>query len=192
MTDFFGAYAADLPVAYKARVETLGQFRVWGEGGAIWSGGDRIIQDFNLGNFTSGELLLGLGLGTPGGGPGGSFDLTPKIGWEAATGFDYRFANSPYHVSGQFRYGRGGKTSGSAATSGTVDPAIIDLFNSGDDEDSIFSHIASAGGNERRLGQATEKPIGWPILRSAAMCSAAAPMPCRSKAAFAFPNSSAN
>ena len=29
----------------------------------------------------------------------------PRFGWEAAAGFDYRFANSPWHVSAQIRYG---------------------------------------------------------------------------------------
>src|SRR5205085_10994156 len=38
MADFFGAYAADLPVAYKSPppVEP-GRFTVWVEGGAIWT-----------------------------------------------------------------------------------------------------------------------------------------------------------
>jgi hypothetical protein len=52
----------------------------------------------------------------------GIFNLDPKIGWEAATGFDYKFANSPWHVNGQFRYGQGGNTSGTARSSGALDP----------------------------------------------------------------------
>src|SRR5258708_6246867 len=37
------AYAADLPFYAKAVAPVeRGQFRVWGEGGAIWSGGDPI------------------------------------------------------------------------------------------------------------------------------------------------------
>lgn len=105
----FGAYAADMPVAYKAPplVETRGQFRVWGEGGAIWSGGDPIRQDFSLSDFTV----------IPFGNSPGTLDLTPKVGWEAATGFDYRFAASPWHVSGQFRYGEG-RNSGYASSAG--------------------------------------------------------------------------
>jgi opacity protein-like surface antigen len=55
----------------------------------------------------------------------GIFDLSPKIGWEAATGFDYKFTGSPWHVSGQFRYGEGGKTSGTATSAGTLDPSIL-------------------------------------------------------------------
>src|SRR3984893_4348858 len=49
MTDFFGTYAADLPVAYKARPpEAPGQFRIWVEGGAIWTGGDPVSRTFSL------------------------------------------------------------------------------------------------------------------------------------------------
>jgi hypothetical protein len=129
---WFESYAADLPVAYKAPVaEAPGQLRFWAEGGAIWSGGDPVSQNFSLIDFTG----LG-GLGAVGGGIGGgsiprTFDLTPKVGWEAATGFDYRFAGSPWHVSGQFRYGEGGKTSGSASSAGSVDPALLALLGGG-------------------------------------------------------------
>ena len=42
MADFFGTYAADLPVAYKAPTPVEpGRLSVWVEGGAIWSGGGR-------------------------------------------------------------------------------------------------------------------------------------------------------
>jgi hypothetical protein len=124
MADFFGAYAADLPVAYKARPpEEPGRFTAWVEGGAIWTGGDPVFREFSLTDFTmsnSNLLLIGRNSSIP-----GIFDLNPKIGWEAATGFDYKFAGSPWHVSGQFRYGEGGKTSGSASSSGTIDPFIL-------------------------------------------------------------------
>ena len=128
----FEAMAADLPVAYKAPPpESPGQFRVWAEGGAIWSGGDPVSQDFNLIDFTGVGGLGFFGLGAPRGTIPRHFDLTPKVGWEAATGFDYRIAGSPWHVSGQFRYGEGGKTSGSASTSGTVDPALLAALGGG-------------------------------------------------------------
>ncbi|WP_445486937.1 hypothetical protein [Rhodopseudomonas sp. RCAM05734] len=118
-SDPFGAFAADLPLAYKARpVESAGQFRVWGEGGAIWSGGDRLASDYSLLDFS------GLGVITGGVSVPGSFDLTPKLGWEAAAGFDYRFAASPWHVSGQFRYGEG-KASGFASSAATLDAAQL-------------------------------------------------------------------
>jgi hypothetical protein len=150
MGDFFGAYAADLPVAYKARPpEEPGRFTIWVEGGAIWTGGDSVYRDFSLNDFTT----VGFGSGAPftrpsgvssissiGGSIPGIFDLNPKIGWEAATGFDYKFANSPWHVSGQFRYGQSGTASGSAASSGTLDPSLLSLLNSNSGR--CFSPIA--------------------------------------------------
>jgi hypothetical protein len=148
VVDFFGAYAADLPVTYKAAVpEAPGQFRMWAEGGAIWSGGDPISQNFNLVDFTSifSGFLGGGGGGIAGGRIPGSFDLTPKIGWEAATGFDYRFAGSPWHVSGQFRYGEGGKTSGIARSAGTIDPVLLAVIAGAGGG---IGGITSAGGSE--------------------------------------------
>ena len=39
--------------------------------------------------------------------------ISPHWGWEAAVGFDYRMAAfSPYHLSGQFRYGAAKRSSG--------------------------------------------------------------------------------
>jgi hypothetical protein len=125
--DVFAAYAADLPVAYKAAPPPRpGVLTFWGEGGAIWSGGDPVSRDFNLIDPTSLGSLLGGGGGVP-----EHFKLDPKIGWEAATGFDYRFANSPWHVNGQFRYGESGKVTSNAATSGQVSPAVLGLFGGG-------------------------------------------------------------
>src|SRR4051794_567906 len=76
-----------------------GQFRDWIEGGAIFSGGDPISDTYGL---------------------TGQFDLTPKVGWETATGFDYRFVGSPWHISGQFRYGEGGKSTGLDSLTQTI------------------------------------------------------------------------
>jgi hypothetical protein len=96
-SDPFGAYAADLPVSYKApAAREPGRFRVWGEGGAIWSGGDPVNAFYDSTNTVPG------------------LDLTPKVGWEAAAGFDYRFGASPWHVNGQFRYGEARVTAGIA------------------------------------------------------------------------------
>jgi hypothetical protein len=134
--DPFAAYAADLPVAYKAAPPPVpGVLTFWGEGGAIWSGGDPVSRDFNLIDPTRLFGLFGAGGGVP-----AHFNQDPKIGWEAAAGFDYRFANSPWHVSGQFRYGESGKTSNSAATSGQVPAAVLALFGA-----PIFTSI---GGSE--------------------------------------------
>jgi hypothetical protein len=122
----FDALAADLPVAYKAPpIEAAGQFRIWAEGGAIWSGGDPVSRNFNLIDFTGLGAISGIG-SIP-----RIFDLTPKVGWEAAIGFDYRFAGSPWHISGQFRYGKGGKTDGTASSAGTLDPAVLAALGGG-------------------------------------------------------------
>jgi hypothetical protein len=112
-------YAADLPIKAPRVIETTGQFRVWGEGGAIWSGGTSRTMGYGSGDIFS--ALLGSSSGV--------FELKPKVGWEAAGGFDYRFANSPWHVSGQFRYGRSGKASGEASSAYSADPAILDILS---------------------------------------------------------------
>jgi Legionella pneumophila major outer membrane protein precursor len=115
--DPFGAYAADLPVAYKAPVRTeAGQLRLWAEGGAIWSGGDPIYSFFD-------RTALNGGIATQASVPG-SFALTPKLGWEAATGFDYRLAASPWHVSGQFRYGEARQSASAAFSDSVIVPDV--------------------------------------------------------------------
>lgn len=92
------SYAADFPVKAQPPAGPA-QFRAWIEGGAIFSGGDPVSETYGL---------------------TGQFDLTPKVGWEAATGFDYRFAGSPWHISGQFRYGEGGKSTGLDSLTQTI------------------------------------------------------------------------
>jgi hypothetical protein len=102
------AYAADMPISFKAPAPVeRGQLRIWGEGGAIWSGGDPIYSFFDRTNLSTLSTVQGM------------FALKPKLGWEAASGFDYRFAGSPWHVSGQFRYGEG-KTSVSQMFAQTI------------------------------------------------------------------------
>ncbi len=110
------AYAADLTFKARPIAEERGQFTVWAEGGATWTGGDPSLLFYTPVSFT-------LNSPTP-----QSFDLKPGLGWEGAGGFDYRFANSPWHVSGQFRYGEGiGK--GSFGTAGSVDPSLLGASN---------------------------------------------------------------
>jgi len=87
------SYAADFP-AKATPLAGPALFRAWIEGGAIWSGGDPVFSNYAGNNVT------------------GVFDLTPKVGWEAAIGFDHRFAGSFWHVGGQFRYGEGGSSNG--------------------------------------------------------------------------------
>jgi Legionella pneumophila major outer membrane protein precursor len=107
------AFAADAPVYMKAAVPAeRGQLRFWTEGGAIWSGGDPIDSFFTRTTISALALIDTRQ---------NFFPLVPKVGWEAATGFDYRFAGSPWHVSGQFRYGEGRTTeTSSSATSFSI------------------------------------------------------------------------
>ena len=136
--DPFASYAADLPTAYKAPMAQHGELRLWGEGGAIWTNGDPVTQNFAITDFSNALGFLGGGLF--GATRGGQFNLTPKVGWEAAAGFDYHFANSPWHASMQFRYGEGGKTSGTVTSSGSVDLAAL---------------IALLGGNNNNINSGT-------------------------------------
>jgi hypothetical protein len=161
----FEAMAADLPVAYKAPPpESPGQFRVWAEGGAIWSGGDPVSQDFNLIDFTGIGGLAGLGGGIGFGTIPRHFDLTPKVGWEAATGFDYRIAGSPWHVSGQFRYGEGGKTSGSASTSGVIDPALLALLGGGGGVVGVFGGSENVSASYKETHWLADLALGRDVI----------------------------
>ncbi|HET9717991.1 MAG TPA: Lpg1974 family pore-forming outer membrane protein [Pseudolabrys sp.] len=85
--------AADLPVKAPAIAPApppRDLWTWWVEGGAF-----RTEQD----------ALFGLSAPLTG--------ISPHWGWEAAVGFDYRMgAFSPYHLSGQFRYGAARRSSG--------------------------------------------------------------------------------
>lgn len=108
------AYAADMPIYAKAAAPVeRGRLRVWGEGGAIWSGGDPVYSFYDRFVFSGGLLNNETN----------NFGLVPKVGWEAAGGFDYRLAASPWHVSGQFRYGEG-RTAAALTFSQTVIPPL--------------------------------------------------------------------
>ncbi len=95
------AYAADTPaLMLKApRPADKGQTKVWVEGGAIWTGGDPVDVFYPTGG---GYLTLLGGSNLP-----GFFGFTPKLGFEAAGGFDHRISGTPWHVSGEVRYGQG-------------------------------------------------------------------------------------
>src|SRR5262252_8517477 len=136
----FDSYAADLPVKAIAPPRP-GVITFWAQGGAIWTGGDPVFADFNLINPTN---IFGL-FGANNSAVPAHFQLDPKIGWEAAVGFDYRFANSPWHASMQFRYGEGGRTNGSAATSGQLPASILALING----PNANNPITAIGGSEQ-------------------------------------------
>jgi Legionella pneumophila major outer membrane protein precursor len=121
-TDPLAAYAADVPMAYKAQAPVeRGQLRVWADGGATWTGGDANPNFFSALNFSSISETGSIFGSSP-----TSFDMRPNLGWEAAAGFDYRFAGSPWHVSGQIRYGEG-NANGSFNTSGGINPNTLGL-----------------------------------------------------------------
>lgn len=114
-------YAGDVPpdLLFKAPVPARGQFSFWVEGGAIWSGGDPVYNFYPTGGYG-----IPVGSSLP-----GFFSFVPHVGWDAATGFDYRFANSPWHVSGEVRYGQS-KISDSAAGAGSLSIAGVSINSS--------------------------------------------------------------
>jgi Legionella pneumophila major outer membrane protein precursor len=73
----------------------------WAEGGAFWTGG----SDVNFGDPISVGRV--------------------KPGWEGAVGFDYRFQNTPWHVSAQVRYGIA-KQSGNFTRNGAFAVPVTD------------------------------------------------------------------
>lgn len=131
--DVFAAYAADLPVAYKAAPDDRGLFRAWGEGGGIFTGGDPSLLPF--------DVITGLSSNTQ------YFDTTPKFGWEVAGGFDYRFVGSPWHVSGQLRYGEGKGPGLASSTAAALDASI---FGSNSEISGINESDSTTGSGRER------------------------------------------
>jgi hypothetical protein len=85
------AQAADLlPMKAPLAPVLPGETRLFVEGGAFWTGGDPI-------HYTGASLGL-IGTVDP--------SVKPDVGWDVAVGFDHRFAGTPWHINGQFRYGQ--------------------------------------------------------------------------------------
>jgi cell division protein FtsB len=168
-SDPLRAYASAPPMTYKGRIaEAHGQLRIWGEGGATWAGGDPNLAFYNKQDFTQTFGFLGAAFGTPVG-----VDMKPKLGYEAAAGFDYRFAESPWHVSGQFRYGEN-RSNVTAPSSGNFDIAALNaaIAPGGINGDGGF--YAGAGGNQifnasgRETHWLADLAVGRDILGSGA------------------------
>ena len=89
--------AADLnrpALIVKGPVLVRDEWNVWVEGGAFWTGGPNV-------HF------------------GDPIDVgRVRTGGEGAAGFDVRFGGTPWHLSGQFRYGGGARTSGAFTRTG--------------------------------------------------------------------------
>jgi Legionella pneumophila major outer membrane protein precursor len=82
-------FALPAPVA-----DPSGEMRAFISGGAFWTGGEPIPYGSGSGGLFGDFAFL--------------IDPTvaPNVGWNAGTGFDDRFAASPWHINGQFRYGQ--------------------------------------------------------------------------------------
>lgn len=108
------ALARDKVVRAPVPAADRGEFRAFVEGGAFWTAGNAIpytAPGFDIFGPTS---ILPLANGGNGASLGGNASLRPRVGWDAAVGFDYRFAGTPWHVNMQ---ARGGEARGSAAIS---------------------------------------------------------------------------
>ena len=94
------ALAADLNV-FKSAPPPRGETQIFVEGGAFWTGGDRIPYFAGFGSLLGG-LFGGVAPTDL-----GERRITPdQIGWDGAAGFDHRFAGSRWHVNGEVRYGQ--------------------------------------------------------------------------------------
>ena len=118
------ALAADKVVRAPVPAADRGEFRAFVEGGAFWTAGNAIpytAPGFEIFGATS---ILPLANGGNGAGLGGNASLRPRVGWDAAVGFDYRFAGTPWHVNMQ---ARGGEARGSAATSASFSQTSLQI-----------------------------------------------------------------
>ena len=118
------ALAADKVVRAPVPAADRGEFRAFVEGGAFWTAGNAIpytAPGFEIFGATS---ILPLANGGNGASLGGNASLRPRVGWDAAVGFDYRFAGTPWHVNMQ---ARGGEARGSAATSASFSQTSLQI-----------------------------------------------------------------
>jgi len=132
--DLPAAYAAGMPLKAPLIVER-GRFQAFVEGGAFWTGGDPVLTTFDT---AASDFLLG---------PRGQFNLLPRPGWDGAVGFDYKFAASPWHVSGQFRLGQ---ANASDSATSAIGPVLFNLL-------APFIFVVNANGQ----AAATLKETHW-------------------------------
>ncbi len=138
-------FAADLGVPLKAPEPPAGTFSAFIEGGATWSGGGEIQT-----NPPTVFLVPTTG----------SLSQRPKLGWEVATGFDYRFALSPWHVSAQFRYGAASTSAsrGPIVTAVPYPPGTATLSTSANSTDKETHWLADfAVGRDMAIGSGQVK-----------------------------------
>jgi opacity protein-like surface antigen len=151
------AVAADMPVKAPAPPADRGEFRAFVEGGAFWTAGDAIPFAARGFEVFSAFPILPLG----GASLGGTAGLHPNVGWDAAVGFDYRFAGTPWHVNVQARWGeaRGSDT----ALGASVNQTSIQLRNAVTRQLALSPRIAEVPAAPALPRQTSRKRIGKPI-----------------------------
>jgi hypothetical protein len=130
------ALARDKVVRAPVPAADRGEFRAFVEGGAFWTAGNAIpytAPGFEIFGATS---ILPLANGGNGASLGGNASLRPRVGWDAAVGFDYRFAGTPWHVNMQ---ARGGEARGSAAISAPFSQTSLQIEECCDPPIGIFT-----------------------------------------------------
>ena len=105
-------YPTGMPVkAWPSEPPAKGQFDFFVEGGGFQTGGEPALTFFRTASTTQAVQ--------------GSFDLKPRIGWDAAAGFDYQFAGSSWHVSAQARLGEAKRSDSASSSAGPTLLATI-------------------------------------------------------------------
>lgn len=113
------ADAADLATkapVYKAAPAAKPVITAYIEGGPMWTAGGSV-------NYLDPEF-------------GVNRTINPGVGWTAAAGIDYRLAGSPWHLSADFRYGKGRDKSESFSSLSITPPGFSSgLTSAHHDED---------------------------------------------------------
>jgi hypothetical protein len=132
-------------------VDPPGEMRAFISGGAFWTGGEPIPYGSSS-EFDDFAFLI-------------DPTVAPNVGWNAGTGFDYRFAASPWHINGQFRYGQS-RGSGSATP---LSFSASELDGGGNPETISGSGSTSVSLTERHwlvdFGAGYEFPFGRNIFQ---------------------------
>jgi hypothetical protein len=151
------AVAADMPVKAPAPPADRGEFRAFIEGGAFWTAGEAIPFAARGFEVLSAFPILPLG----GASLGGTASLRPDVGWDAAVGFDYRFAGTPWHVNAQARWGeaRGSET----ALGASVNQTSIQFADCCDPPVGIITSDSRSIRGTSFTRQTSRKRIGKPI-----------------------------
>ncbi len=122
--------AADMVLKAPALIADPGEWRTFVEGGTFWTGGDPIPYT------ARGFGILGAFPTFPSPGGSNNAGLRPNMGWDAAAGWDHRFAGTPWHVNMQARWG---EAQGGAATRAPFSASSLQLEPCCNPPNGIFS-----------------------------------------------------